>query len=125
MDTSEPAYALTLEERPGYLYAKVEADAITPPMAERYVGEILGKCRELKIRRVMLERNVPVMMAPADAFHTTQKIVDMFRGIKLAIINPFAELEQDLGFVTMVANNRGATMETHNSTELAEKWLLG
>jgi hypothetical protein len=64
------------------------------------------------------------MMAPADAFFTAQELARRFTAIMLAIVNSYVKIEDDLKFVSMVGNNRGALIEIYRTQDEAEAWLL-
>lgn len=124
MEDHDQSYTLTIEERPGYLYARIKADTITREAAVRYLNEIGDKCAELKCTRLLLERDIPTMMSAPDVYFTAQDFVEMIRGVRVAIVNRYLPHEDALHFGAMVGNNRGANMQIHDSLESAKKWLM-
>ena len=124
MDDTVTQYTLTLEERDGYLYARVAADTMTREMALSYLRAVADRCTELECSRVMLERDVPVMLSSGDLFFTTNDFAKMMSGRKVAFINPHLTNESEFDFAVMIANNRGAEFRVFPTLERAESWLL-
>ena len=122
-DEAEP-YTVTFEERPGYLYAHIKAETMTLEIALAYLGEIAVKARQVKARRVMIDRDVPVVLSASDAFLSMKDFVDRVKGRKVALVNRRISHEESIRFSMMVAKNRGAFFEVHNNIPDAERWLL-
>jgi hypothetical protein len=118
------SYRLTFEERPGYLYAKIQADTIDRETALAYLGEVAAKCAELGSHRLLLDRDIPAMMSDADIFFTTKDFADMMKGKRVAFLNPYMQNTEDLNFSITIATNRGAEFHLHKDLAEAEAWLL-
>lgn len=121
---SSPPYTLTFEERPGYLYARVSAGTIDAETAIEYLFKVAEKCDEIKCDRLMLERDIPVMLPTGDLFFTTQKFLERIKDIRVAFVNPHAPIREDMKFAIMIGTNRGALYSLHDNTASAERWLL-
>lgn len=116
-------YKLTFEQRPGYLYARVEAETIDRESALAYLREVADKCSEISCERLVLERDIPVMLSVADLLFTTDDFQKMMHDIRVAFINPHLPIDDDMGFAMTIANNRGAVFQLHRDVAEAEKWL--
>ncbi len=56
-------------------------------------------------------------------FNLTSDFVDGIGRRKVAVVNPFPELREDLKFTIQVATNRGARYKLFDTIEEAEEWL--
>ena len=120
---SQP-YELRFEERAGYLYAYAKAEKLTEEIALAYVREIVNEAARLDQTRLMIERDIPVMLPPGTLFFTTKEFTTMIRGLRVVFVNPFAELDHDMNFAVTIATNRGADYTVVKNVPEAEKWLL-
>jgi hypothetical protein len=117
-------YKLKFEERSGYLYAYVKASSLTSDIAIAYLREITGEAVRLKQKRLMVERDIPVMLPTGTLFFATEIFIDLIRGMRVVFINPFPDLQTDMNFAVTMATNRGANYTVVDNMEAAEKWLL-
>lgn len=123
MESAEP-YKLSFEERPDYLYARIEAESIDRTTALSYLSEVARYCARIDAKRLLIHRDIPVMLPDADLFNTTTDFLEMVRGTRAAFVNPYQDLTEALDFAMVVGLNRGADYKLFNSIEDAEKWLL-
>lgn len=117
-------YNLTFEERPGYLFAKVVSDSMTVSVAKEYLGEIAVKSSEIGAKRVVVFRDVDVMLPDSDLFDVTHYFLELMRGIRIAFVNPHAKIQEDMEFAVRIGTNRGGAYKLFNTIDEAEKWLL-
>jgi hypothetical protein len=120
-----PSFELTFEERPGYLYARVVADAIDRQAAAEYLLDVAAKCEELSCSRLVLDRDIPTILNASDLFFTTKEFLPMMVGISVAFLNRHETIENEMEFAVMVARNRGADFKVVRDLAAAEEWLLG
>lgn len=125
MSDSDKQYDLTLEERLGYFYALVKADAITEKIAMDYLHEVTDRCRGIGCKRLLIYRDIPTMLADGTLFFVAAKFQNMIRGIKVAFVNKYTSNDDAFDFAVRVGTNRGANYGIFRSTEEAEHWLLG
>ena len=118
------SYELKFEQRPGYLYAHVEADAIDSDAVIEYLREVANKCHEAECSRLMVVRNIPITLGIANQFLTTTDFVAMLKGIKAAFVNHYPHNDAELEFAITVANNRGGNIHLFRDVQPAEEWLL-
>ena len=124
MDTHNKPYQLTFEPRDGYLFARITAETITREMATEYLTEIAGKCAELKLERILLERLIPATMSNTDTYFVIGDLVRILGGRRFAVVNPHMSNEDSLGFSALVGANRGIRYRVFQNIEDAEAWLL-
>lgn len=118
-------YTLNFSERPYYLYAHLTSDNISEEIIRGYVSELVAESDSTGRDRIMLFRDIPVVMTEADVFHTVSESLEMLRGKKLAIVNPHAVVEKELKFGMTVGQNRGGNYAVFDNEAAAEAWLLG
>lgn len=119
-----PTYELTLDRRPGYLYARVKADVLTEETALGYLVAVADSCRKLNYDRLVVHRDIPATLPSGAFFAVATDVVDKLRGIRVAFVNPYPHLDEDLRFGVMVGNNRGAKYAVFSNHEEAERWVL-
>ena len=123
-DTGNP-YQLTFEQRPGYIFARVRAATISRAAATRYLTEVAEYCAATGAKRLMLERDIPVMLPDSDLFFTTQDFLAMIGPLKVAFVNPHLSIEKEMEFAITIGTNRGANYNLFHSEAQAERWLMG
>lgn len=123
---SEPSelYELTFDERPDYLYACVKADKMTREIALSYLSKIADECTRLRCKRLVIERDVPVMLADSDLFFTTSDFTKMIKGVRVAFVNPHSNIDDHMEFAMIIGTNRGARFSLHSTVKEAEVRLL-
>lgn len=119
------AYELIFDPRSGYLYARISAPAIDEESAATYLREVAAKCRELGYDRLLLERDIPVMLPAGSLYFTTKAFRELMEGIKVAFVNPHGEIDRKMTFAILMAKNIGAQFALLPNIEAAEKWLGG
>lgn len=117
-------YALTFEERPGYLYARVAADFINREIAMAYLTEVADRAHFLQTERLMLHRDIPAMLPDGVLFFVTAEFQKMIDPIKTAFVNPHLSNADAFNFAITVGTNRGARYNIFKNDTDAEAWLL-
>lgn len=118
------SYKLTFEARPHYLYAHIKAETMTRRTAQIYLREIADECLRLRYRRLLIERDVPMMLSDLDVFGVANDFFDMVKFVRIAVVSPYEDHEDALRFAVLVGTNRGARFAAHPTIWEAEKWLL-
>jgi len=77
-------YELKFEKRDNYLYALVRAKDIDRDTAVDYLGRIADRCEDLECSKVLIERDIPVMLSDSDLYFTTNDFLRMLDGVKVA-----------------------------------------
>ena len=124
MTQAPKPYTLTFEERSEYLFARVTADTIDRDTALDYLRKVAARRLQIHARRLMLLREIPVMLPDSDLFFTTQDFLGMIGTTRVAFVNPYAEIDEGMSFAMTIGVNRGADYRLFNSVERAEEWLL-
>jgi len=120
----EPLYELTFEERPGYLFAKIQAERLEYYPAQDCLHEIAREIRGLRQTRLMVYREVPSVMPRGQLFFISVKMAESFKNVKVALVNPYPDLDEALNFAAITGNDRGANFEVFRDIETAEECLL-
>lgn len=116
-------YELFFERRTDYLYALVRAAYIDRPTELAYLRAIADECERLNCDRVLLERDIPVMLPEADLFFTTHDFFAMMEGRKVAYLNPHVPIDDEMDFAVGIASSRGASFRLCRDLTAAEEWL--
>lgn len=109
--------------RQRYLYALVRAEDIDRATALAYLREVADECERQGCDRVLLERDIPVMLPDGDLFFTTHDFFGMMAGRRVAFINPHVPIDADMDFAVAIASSRGAPFRLCRDIKSAEKWL--
>ncbi|HTH50561.1 MAG TPA: hypothetical protein VL501_01425 [Pyrinomonadaceae bacterium] len=117
-------FELVFEVRPGYLYACVTAGKIDRPTALTYLRKIAEQVKAHATDRLLIERDIPVMLEPADLFFTAQDFIEMVGRTRVAFVNKHASIHEEMQFGVMIGTNRGASYRLFHNVADAEEWLL-
>jgi hypothetical protein len=123
-DPTKP-YELTLDEREHYLYARITADTTNVPMSLEYWTSILAKCRELDLKRLLVEQIIPGGLSTTEMFTLATSVAAMKPlGVKIAFVDPFPHNYEMHQFGELAASNRGLWAKVFTTVPEAENWLL-
>jgi hypothetical protein len=118
------AYHLTIEERPTYVYARVEGD-LTPANALRFLEEAHAACVKSGRFDVLLDMQLHGPNLPTTSVYEviSQRAADGSKLRKIAYV-PFRNDDQSMAyFAETVAMNRGVNVRLFESVAAAERWL--
>jgi len=124
MNETRPPIELTFEARAGYLFVHARAETTTPETTLQFMREVAKQCAEAKLDRVLLFRDIPDTLSLSDFFLATETLLEGFRGIRGAVVNPYPVNAERLEFGSLVALNRGVTYKIFTNETEAEAWLL-
>lgn len=124
MTTPSKPYLLTFSVHPEYLYANLSGDTISAEIIRDYIREIVAKSGETGKHRILLYRDIPVVLSGGEVFFTVNESLDALSGKKLALVNPHAAIETAIDFGVTVGQNRGGNYRSFNNVAAAEAWLL-
>lgn len=116
-------FSLDFEQRGNYLYAHLASESISVEVIEGYTREIARKMDEIGATHVLLYRDIPNSLPVNEVYQTVIESLDRLRGKKLAIVNPYADIEKDLEFGVVVGKNRGGNYDIFQTVDDAEAWL--
>ncbi len=89
-----------------------------------YCHEIADKCIELGYKRLLFERDIPVMMPFPDMIESAKEFLRMVQGIRVAFINSHPEIQDKVDLAILFGRNRGGNYKTFDNVQSAEEWLL-
>lgn len=121
---NEKAYSLTFTVHPEFLYAHLKAEKIDEGIINGYVSELVARSDESGTDKILLYRDVPAVLPEGYVFHTVNDSLAALRGKKLALVNPYRELDEAIKFGMTVGQNRGANYKMFADVESATEWLL-
>jgi hypothetical protein len=91
--------------------------------AALYWREIAGRCRELEYDRVLFDRHIPAVLPPGGLYFKVKRFGAVMEGIKVAVVNPYAELDEKMRLAMLMAENIGTQFILQPDIEAAENWL--
>ncbi len=124
-DMQWPDYQLTTEERDGYLHARITGARDSYELEMAAVMELAGICRERGVKKVLVEHDVPGLLAPADVFKVASELPGLYRGVRVAFVVHRPTDRLNPAFLETVARNRGGNGRLFVDVVEAERWLLG
>lgn len=122
-DLNRP-YIIDFKMRRGYLFAKVTSDSMSLDISIACATDIAKKSTECGTKNILLLRDVQGTMPDSDLFLASTHLIDLTKGKRVAFVNPYPEIAEDLEFAVRIGTNRGAVHRLFGSVESAEKWLL-
>lgn len=124
MSQAPTSYRLLFEERSQYLFAHVQAPNITRESAVAYLREVADRRSTTRSTRLLIVRDIPVMLSDSDLFFTTRDFLEMIGSTRTAFVNPYVEIDESMHFAMTIGINRGANYRLFSTVERAETWLL-
>jgi hypothetical protein len=119
------AYHLTIEERPTYVYARVDGD-LTPANALRFLEEANAACVKSGRTDVLLDMQLhgPNLNTTSVYDVISQRAAHGSKLRKIAYV-PYKSDDQSMAyFAETVAMNRGVNVRLFESIAAAERWLV-
>jgi hypothetical protein len=118
-------YNLILEERPGYLFAEVQAESISVEILVDYTNEILQRLREINCRRLLLLTKAPVLL-PIDNYVIPSGVVRnaIPHGLKIAVVDETSSHSALQKQIADQGRALGLDLEAFRRIDAAERWLM-
>lgn len=118
------AYQSTLEERPGYLHARVVGPR-TPENAQRFLAEVYAACVRTGLKNVLLEMSFtgPSLGAPGVFSVISQASADGAKLGRIAYVEASADGPGKAQFAETVARNRAVNVRLFPDVAQAARWL--
>ena len=123
MNSPSQQYEISIEERPGYLYARIKAFSAGPQAFQDLLQHIADECRRCKCTKALIYRDVPSMPGIGNTFQIVGRIEEMLRGIRIALVNPYPSNAAQLAFAVSIASGRGIDFKVFNTEPDAREWL--
>ncbi|MFT3746167.1 MAG: hypothetical protein QM785_17990 [Pyrinomonadaceae bacterium] len=124
MTPDDKPYSLSFSTEDGYLLAEISAEKIDEDIARAYLDELTTKIRESGLRRVLMMRDIPNSLNEASLFYITLDHMDAFRGTRVAVVNPYANIDTPIDFALTAGRNRGGSCRLFSDPEAAKRWLM-
>jgi hypothetical protein len=124
MNKTEKCYSLVFEERPDYLYARVEAPTISRDIAAAYLDEVASECASREYRRLLIDRDIPEMLEDTAIYFITNVFLEKTRGVRMAVVDRHQENANSMRYAIQVARDAGFPNRSFDDLREAEKWLL-
>jgi len=121
---AQPEYGLTLEDREGYLYARITGDRDSYEITLAAVTEIAAICRSRKIPKLLLEHDLPGKLTTLEVFKMASQLPDLYQGVHVGFVIHRTVIPDNPQFLENVARNRGGQGRLFASVPEAESWLL-
>jgi hypothetical protein len=116
-------YTLTFEERPDYLYARVEGEHDSYEISRDFWIEIASECEIRGTRKLLVEENIPEVVSVSDMYAIASELPDRFLEVSIAFVDPYADQAELNSFGELVAQNRGVRGRFFADVASADKWL--
>ena len=116
-------YTLTFEERPHYLYARVEGEKDSYEISHAFWTEVAGECERRRASKVLVEENIPEVVSVSEMYAIASELPDMFLSVSIAFVDPHANQAELNSFGELVAQNRGVRGRFFADVASAEEWL--
>lgn len=122
---SQP-YDLTIEGRPTYLYACLQAEFISLEIAVQYINELMAHLRTTGYDRVLFVRDTPSAMSKTHYAIVASVIANMLpQHIKFAVVDRSPSHAVIKGTLLQEREEKHRNINAFDSFDEAEEWLLG
>jgi hypothetical protein len=123
-DTSDE-YNLVFEEHPGYFFACIESDTLSPELLNEYKQKMADQISKRRYDRVMIKRDVPLTKPPMELCSVIYLVDNWkFRNIKYAFVDVNPQHLDAYKLPMLYARSLGMEIEVFGDVQTAEKWLL-
>jgi hypothetical protein len=117
------AYQVVFEDRPNYLYARLEAGGTDKRLAAVYLREIIDTCRESKHDRILIECNIAGPISTSLVFLQTGFLEKIAEGLKIAIVDGDEQHHLHLERGIRYLGSEAVNVRPFQSKDDAEAWL--
>ena len=116
-------FGLTIEQREGYLYARVKALSISLEDFAKLLNDLSDECARCSCEKLLLYRDVPSMPGVGNTFEIVSAMLRLLPGLRVAIVNPYPSNSDLLDFASNLAKTRGYALAIFPDEPDALKWL--
>ena len=117
------AYKVTFEERTDYVYAHMEGPE-SYEEAVRFWVNLEKISQKNGFTKVLVVDEVTGRLNTIQIHNLSQKVAELFRGLKIAFVDPKEETYEDNKYGETVVYNRGAWAKVFRDEKEALDWLL-
>ena len=118
-------YELHFEDRGRYFFAHIKGNRGTLEIATAYWTEIAQEAIRTGLKRLLVIEDIPEMISIAEVHQLVTGLADLpIKDVRIAFVDLYAEHSSLNEFGILVGENRGFTVRSFDTEELAEAWLL-
>ena len=118
-------YELRFEDRGRYIFAHIKGNRGTLEIATAYWTEIAQEAMRTGLKRLLVIEDIPEMISIAEVHQLVTGLADLpIKDVRIAFVDLYAEHSSLNEFGILVGENRGFTVRSFDTEELAEAWLL-
>lgn len=118
-------YELRFEDRGRYIFAHIKGNRGTLEIATAYWTEIAQEAIRTGLKRLLVIEDIPEMISIAEVHQLVTGLADLpIKDVRIAFVDLYAEHSSLNEFGILVGENRGFTVRSFDTEELAEAWLL-
>jgi hypothetical protein len=111
-----------MEDRGDYLYAIVGGLRVTSEVALGYWREIIDKCQELGMSKILLEHNFVEMISMSEMLQVIGPVGELLKGYSFAFIDRYDHYEiPEAG--KAILRSHDVKMQIFRDLAEAERWL--
>lgn len=122
---TEKQYTLAFEQRPDYLHARVEGEHDSYEISRSFWSDIAAECEKRDTTKLLVEENIPEIVSFSEMYNIASDLPDLFLGVSVAFVDPYADQAELNSFGELVAQNRGVRGRFFADVASAEDWLRG
>ncbi len=119
----QPSYRLQIEERPGYLYASIQASEDSFEISLSAVTELAAVCRSRGTTKLLVEHDIPSRLTTMEVYSIAVQLPKLYLGIVVAFVIHPSKVAENPEFLESVARNRGGQGRLFSNVREAEDWL--
>jgi hypothetical protein len=117
-------FKLTIEKRPGYLYAHFEGDPVTLSNIIDTVNGVAGAISEGQYDRLLLVRNSPLLQSDENRQLLNAMVkARLPEGVKCALVDIYGNDAAAIARAIEASRSVGWDLTAFESIEAAEEWL--
>lgn len=125
MSVPRKPYSLSFDEKPQYLFVRVKCESFTIEIALEYLREVINECRELQYTRIMIERDVSIMLPAGKSTFVAEQLATMdVDGLRIAVVDPRPENRELNRFSAAASRGLGIKVRAYSNIPDARRWLL-
>lgn len=120
---TDKSYKIEIQDRGEYLYVLVGGDKLTAEIAASYWREIADVCFELDKKKILIEKEFAESVSPVEMLQMGAFLGELLGNRKIAFLDRYGNEDiNELG--KKIARNRNVKLQTFNTINEAEKWIL-
>jgi hypothetical protein len=116
-------YKIEIEDGGDYLYVVVGGEKLTAEISAAYWEEIAQRCKELEKTKILIEKDFPETVSPAEMIRMGLRLGELLPGKKIAFLDRYGHDEvNELG--KKLARSQHVVLQVFKTVEDARRWLM-